>query len=56
MGSDPYIGRRICAVDSLAWPDAERTYGETKAALADQDRRIADVRVDLFRMLAGGWS
>ena len=36
--------------------DAERTYAETEAALAEQDARIADAQIDVFRALAGGWS
>ena len=54
MGSDPYIGRRICAVDWLAWPDAVRMHAETEVALAKQVARIADGQIDLFRALAGG--
>lgn len=48
--------QREGTVDSLAWLDAERTYAETEAALADQDARIADAQIDVFRALAGGWS
>jgi outer membrane protein TolC len=48
--------QREGAVDSLAWLDAERTYAETEAALAEQDARIADAQIDVFRALAGGWS
>ena len=48
--------QREGAVDSLAWLDAERTYAETEATLAEQDARIADAQIDVFRALAGGWS
>lgn len=48
--------QREGAVDSLAWLDAERTAAETEAALAEQDARIADAQIDVFRALAGGWS
>ncbi|HEX7694684.1 MAG TPA: TolC family protein, partial [Sphingomonas sp.] len=48
--------QREGVVDSLAWLDAERTYAETEAALAEQDARIADAQIDVFRALAGGWS
>lgn len=42
-------------VDSLALLDAERTFAEADAALADQDAAIARDQVDLFRALGGGW-
>ncbi|MBN8816370.1 MAG: efflux transporter outer membrane subunit [Sphingomonas sp.] len=48
--------QREGAVDSLAWLDAERTAAETEAALAEQDARIADAQIDVFRALGGGWS
>jgi len=48
--------QREGAVDSLAWLDAERTFAETEGALAEQDARVADAQIDLFRALAGGWS
>jgi NodT family efflux transporter outer membrane factor (OMF) lipoprotein len=48
--------QREGAVDSLAWLDAERTFAETEAALAEQDARVADAQIDLFRALGGGWS
>ena len=47
--------QREGAVDSLAWLDAERTAAETEAALAEQDARIADAQIDLFRALGGSW-
>ena len=48
--------QREGAVDLLAWLDAERTFAETEAALAEQDARVADAQIDLFRALGGGWS
>jgi outer membrane protein TolC len=48
--------QREGAIDSLAWLDAERTAAESEAALAEQDARIADAQIDVFRALAGGWS
>ena len=36
--------------------EAQRKSAETEAALADQDARIADAQIDVFRALAGGWS
>lgn len=43
-------------VDSLVWLDAARTFAETEAALAEQDARVADAQIDVFRALGGGWS
>ena len=48
--------QREGAVDSLVWLDAERTFAETEAALAEQDARVADAQIDVFRALGGGWS
>lgn len=48
--------QREGAVDSLAWFDAERSAAETEAALAEQDARISNAQIDVFRALAGGWS
>jgi len=48
--------QREGAVDSLAWLDAERTAAETEAALAEQDARIANAQIDVFRALGGGWT
>jgi outer membrane protein TolC len=41
--------------DFLDVLDAERTFAETEAALAEADARITDAQVDLFRALGGGW-
>lgn len=43
-------------VDSLSLLDAERTFVDAEAALAEADGRVADRQVDLFRALGGGWS
>ncbi|MBO9601137.1 MAG: TolC family protein [Novosphingobium sp.] len=43
-------------VDSLRLLDAQRTYAEAQAALADQDAEVSRRQIDLFRALAGGWS
>lgn len=48
--------QREGVIDSLASLDAERTYAETEAALAEQDARVASAQIDVFRALAGGWS
>lgn len=48
--------QREGTINSLDWLDAERTAAESQAALAEQDARIADAQVDVFRALAGGWS
>jgi NodT family efflux transporter outer membrane factor (OMF) lipoprotein len=42
-------------VDSLALLDAERTFAEAEAALADMDGSVATAQIDLFRALGGGW-
>ncbi|SNT09802.1 efflux transporter, outer membrane factor (OMF) lipoprotein, NodT family [Sphingomonas laterariae] len=42
-------------VDFLVVLDAERTFAETEAALAEADARIVTAQVDLFRALGGGW-
>lgn len=42
-------------IDSLALLDAERTYADAQADLATADAQIADVQVNLFRALGGGW-
>jgi NodT family efflux transporter outer membrane factor (OMF) lipoprotein len=43
-------------VDSLALLDAERTFAESEAQLADMNGRVAGAQIDLFRALGGGWS
>jgi NodT family efflux transporter outer membrane factor (OMF) lipoprotein len=43
-------------VDSLALIDAERTFAEAEAELADMDGRVVATQIDLFRALGGGWS
>ncbi len=43
-------------VDSLALLDAERTFAEAEAALADMDGQLVTRQIDLFRALGGGWS
>lgn len=42
-------------VDSLSLLDAERTFADTEAPLADADGRIANAQIDLFKALGGGW-
>ncbi|MEP9357991.1 TolC family protein [Sphingomonas sp. KR3-1] len=42
-------------IDSLALLDAERTFADAEADLAQADAFIADTQVDLFRALGGGW-
>ena len=42
--------------DSLALIDAERTYAEADAAVADMNGRISTSQIDLFRALGGGWT
>jgi len=42
-------------VDSLSLLDAERTFAEAEAQLADADGRIAGAQVDVFKALGGGW-
>lgn len=43
-------------VDSLALLDAERTFAESTAQVADIDGEVALRQIDLFRALGGGWS
>jgi outer membrane protein TolC len=43
-------------VDSLALLDAERTFAEAEAELADSDGAVADAQIDLFRALGGTWT
>ena len=43
-------------VDSLALLDAERTFAESEAALADMEGSVAIAQIDLFRALGGGWA
>jgi NodT family efflux transporter outer membrane factor (OMF) lipoprotein len=43
-------------VDSLALLDAERTFAEAEAQLADVNGQVADAQIDLFRALGGGWT
>ena len=43
-------------VDSLALLDAERTFAETEAQLADVNGDVASEQINLFRALGGGWS
>ena len=42
-------------IDSLALLDAERTFAETQAAVAEADGRLVTQQIDLFRALGGGW-
>lgn len=42
-------------VDSLSLLDAERTFADAEAQLAENDAGIANRQVDLFRALGGGW-
>ena len=42
-------------VDSLALLDAERTFAEAEAAIADMDGQVVRTQIDLFRALGGGW-
>ncbi|MCH8617208.1 efflux transporter outer membrane subunit [Sphingomonas sp. SM33] len=42
-------------VDSLALLDAERTFAEAQAQVADINGQVADAQIDLFRALGGGW-
>lgn len=41
--------------DSLALLDAERTYADAQAQLAEGDARVVNAQVDLFKALGGGW-
>jgi len=42
-------------VDSLALLDAERTFAEAEAGLADMDGRVVRAQIDLFQALGGNW-
>jgi NodT family efflux transporter outer membrane factor (OMF) lipoprotein len=42
-------------VDSLALLDAERTFAESEAQLADINGDVASAQINLFRALGGGW-
>ena len=43
-------------VDSLELLDAERTFAEAEAALADMDGQLVTTQIDLFRALGGSWN
>jgi NodT family efflux transporter outer membrane factor (OMF) lipoprotein len=43
-------------VDSLALLDAERTFAEAEAALADMVGQLVATQIDLFRALGGSWN
>jgi NodT family efflux transporter outer membrane factor (OMF) lipoprotein len=43
-------------VDSLALLDAERTYAEAEAQVADMNGEVAVAQIGLFKALGGGWS
>ena len=43
-------------VHSLALLDAERTFAESEAKLADINGQVASAQINLFRALGGGWS
>ena len=43
-------------VDSLALLDAERTFAESEAQLANVNGQVVTAQIDLFRALGGGWS
>ncbi|GAA4011060.1 efflux transporter outer membrane subunit [Sphingomonas humi] len=42
-------------ISSLELLDAERTYADAEASLAESDARIVSAQIDLFRALGGGW-
>lgn len=42
-------------IDTLQLLDAERTFADAQAQLAQADAAIAETQVDLFRALGGGW-
>ena len=42
-------------VDSLALLDAERTFAEAEAQVADMNGEVSAKQIDLFRALGGGW-
>jgi NodT family efflux transporter outer membrane factor (OMF) lipoprotein len=43
-------------VDSLALLDAERTFAESEAELANSSGQVATAQINLFRALGGGWN
>ena len=43
-------------VDSLALLDAERTFAESEAELANMNGQVATAQINLFRALGGGWN
>ena len=43
-------------VDSLALLDAERTFADTEADLAEMNGQVARAQIGLFRALGGGWT
>ena len=43
-------------VDSLALLDAERTFAESEAELANSNGQVATAQINLFRALGGGWN
>lgn len=43
-------------VDGLVLLDAERTFAEAEAALADIDAQVASAQIDLFKALGGSWA
>jgi NodT family efflux transporter outer membrane factor (OMF) lipoprotein len=43
-------------IDFLELLDAERTFADTQADLAQSNARIVQDQIDLFRALGGGWS
>jgi NodT family efflux transporter outer membrane factor (OMF) lipoprotein len=47
--------QREGAVNSIDLLDAERTFADAQAALADIDAQIADDQINLFQALGGGW-
>jgi outer membrane protein TolC len=42
-------------ISSLDLLDAERTFADAEAALAESDARIINAQIDLFRALGGNW-
>jgi len=42
-------------VDSLALLDAERTFAESQADVAEMNGQVSAAQIDLFRALGGGW-
>lgn len=48
--------QREGTVDSLAVIDAERSASDARTAVAENDARVADAQISLFRALAGGWT